>query len=227
MLNIQYLGHSCFMVDNGTHRLLFDPFISGNPLAEDIDIKSLMPHYILVTHGHGDHIADCVEIAHQSNAKIICNYEVGEWLRKQGITQVQQVNYGGKLVHDFGYVKIVNALHSSMMPDETYGGNPVGFLISIAGKNIYYAGDTGLTMDMKLIPMWCKLDAAFLPIGNTFTMDVDDALIASNFIECNQIIGMHYDSFPPIKINHEEAKQKFAYGGKVLNLLGVGESLAL
>ncbi len=227
MLNIQYLGHSCFMIDDGTHRLLFDPFITGNPLAEAIDIKSLMPHYILVSHGHADHIADCVEIAHQSNAKIICNYEVGEWLRKQGITQIQQGNYGGKLHYDFGFVKIVNAVHSSMMPDETYGGNPIGFLINIAGKNIYYAGDTGLTMDMKLIPMWCKLDMALLPIGNTFTMDVDDAIVASNFIECNQIIGMHYDTFPPIKIDHEEAKKKFADAGKTLNLLWIGESMEL
>jgi len=215
------------MIDTGTHRLLFDPFISGNPLAEAIDVKSLMPQYILVSHGHADHLADCVDIAHQSNAKVICNYEVGEWLRKHGITQIHSGNYGGKLNYDFGFVKIVNAVHSSIMPDETYGGNPVGFLINIAGKNIYYAGDTGLTMDMKLIPLWGKPDVAFLPLGNTFTMDVDDAIMASNFVECNNIIGMHYDTFPPIRINHEEAKQKFADAGKKLNLLWVGESMEI
>lgn len=227
MLNIQYLGHSCFMIDTGTHRLLLDPFISGNPLAEAIDVKSLMPHYILVSHGHADHLADCVDIAHQSNAKVICNFEVGEWLRKHGITQIHSGNYGGKLHYDFGWVKIVNAVHSSMMPDETYGGNAVGFLINIAGKNIYYAGDTGLTMDMKLIPIWCKPDIACLPIGNTYTMDVDDAIIASNFVECNEIIGMHYDTFPPIKINHDEAKQKFTAAGKTLHLMEIGANMEL
>lgn len=227
MFNIQYLGHSCFMLDDGTTRLLFDPFVTGNPLASAIDIKTLMPHYILVSHGHGDHIADCIEIAHQSHATVISNFEVGEWLRSQGLSKLVQVNHGGELKYDFGSIKAVNAIHSSNTPDGAYGGNPMGFLIQLGGKNIYYSGDTALHMDMKLIPLWSKLDIAMLCMGNHFTMGVDDAVLASNFVECNQIIGMHYDSFPPIKIDHEAAKKKFADAGKTLHLMWVGEAMEL
>lgn len=137
------------------------------------------------------------------------------------------MNHGGSWEFDFGRVKAVNAIHSSSFPDGSYGGNPVGFVISAEGKNIYLAGDTALTYDMKLIPLFFKLDMAILPVGGNFTMDIGEALIASDFIECNKIMGMHYDTMEMISINHEEAKKKFSDRGKELILLNIGESVTV
>ena len=128
---------------------------------------------------------------------------------------------------DFGKVKYVNAVHSSSFPDGSYGGNPGGFIIESEHKNIYIAGDTALTMDMKLIPLRTKLDLAILPIGSNFTMDVEDAIIASDFIECDKILGVHYDTFGYIEINHNDAIRKFFDKGKDLMLLDIGESIEL
>jgi L-ascorbate metabolism protein UlaG (beta-lactamase superfamily) len=137
------------------------------------------------------------------------------------------MNHGGSWKFDFGKVKYVNAVHSSSFPDGSYGGNPGGFVIESEHKNIYIAGDTALTMDMKLIPMRTKLDLAILPIGNNFTMDVDDAIIASDFVECDKILGVHYDTFGYIEIDHEESIRKFFDKGKDLMLLEIGESIEL
>jgi L-ascorbate metabolism protein UlaG (beta-lactamase superfamily) len=136
------------------------------------------------------------------------------------------MNIGGKIVQDFGNVKCVNAVHSSSLPDGTYGGNPMGFVIESTEGNFYYAGDTALTYDMKLIGEYRSVDFAFLPIGNNFTMGIDNAIIASEFVNCNDIIGMHYDTFGYIKIDHEEAVRKFDRSGKKLTLLKIGETLS-
>ena len=135
------------------------------------------------------------------------------------------MNHGGHWKFDFGSLKYVNAIHTSSFPDGTYGGQPGGFILSSEGKHIYIAGDTALTMDMKLIPMSFKLDLAVLPIGDNFTMGIDEAITASNFIECNKIMGCHYDTFGYIKIDHAEAVQKFSKAGKELRLLEIGESV--
>jgi len=134
------------------------------------------------------------------------------------------MNTGGHWFFDFGKVKCVNAVHSSSLPDGTYGGTPIGFLVEATGGNFYYAGDTALHYDMKLIGDYKKIDFAFLPIGSNYTMSIDNAVIASDFIRCDRIIGMHYDTFEQIKINHAEAKQKFESAGKELVLIKIGET---
>ena len=224
-MNIIYYGHSCFGVEvNGKH-LLFDPFITPNELAKSIDATTVKADYILISHGHEDHIADAVSIASRTGALVICNWEIHVWLKKQGIENSHPMNIGGKKVFDFGSIKCVNATHSSSLPDGTYGGNPMGFVIESTDKNFYYAGDTALTYDMKLIGEYREIDFAFLPIGDNFTMGVDNAMIATEFINCNDIIGMHYDTFDFIKIDKNEAIRKFKIHGKNLELLEIGQTI--
>jgi L-ascorbate metabolism protein UlaG (beta-lactamase superfamily) len=221
-MKITYYGHSCFIINTNGANILFDPFIQQNELAKHIDISSLKVDYILISHGHFDHIADAVEIAKLTGAKVVSNWEICEWLGKQGLENVHPMNIGGHWFFDFGKVKCVNAVHSSSMPDGSYGGNPMGFLLETKEGNVYYAGDTALTMDMKLIGDYKKIDLAFLPIGNNFTMGIDNAIIAADFIRCEKIIGMHYDTFGYIRIDHKEAVEKFNVAGKELVLMDIG-----
>ncbi len=223
-MEITYFGHACFQVTIGDTNLLFDPFISPNELAKEIDIKSLNPDYILISHGHEDHVYDVELIAKQSNATIIANFEITTWFNNKGIEKTHPMNHGGSWQFDFGKVKYVNAIHSSSLPDGSYGGNPGGFVITSDKGNFYYAGDTALTMDMKLIPLFTKLDFAILPIGNNFTMNDDEAIFASDFIACNKIVGMHYDTFGFIEIDHAEVKEKFNKREKELFLLNIGQT---
>jgi len=225
-MNITYYGHSSFCIAINGKNLLFDPFITPNTLAKSIDINSIPVDYMLITHGHGDHIADAVAIAKRTKAKIICAPEVGHWLEKQGVENVFPMNTGGKAKFDFGNVKCVRAEHSSSMPDGTYGGNPLGFVVESTEGNFYYAGDTALTYDMKLIGDYRHVKFAFLPIGDNYTMGVDNAIIATEFINCKDIIGMHYDTFDVIKINHDEATKKFTDAGKKLTLMKIGETIS-
>ncbi|MHB8259533.1 MAG: metal-dependent hydrolase [Bacteroidia bacterium] len=224
-MKIIYYGHSCFGVEVKGKHLLFDPFITHNPLAKNIDVTSILVDYILISHGHEDHIADAVSIAKRTKAQVVCTFEVMLWLSKQGVENIIAMNTGGKTKLDFGNVKCVKAEHSSTMPDGSDGGNPIGFVVESSEGNFYYAGDTALTYDMKLIGDYRTINFAFLPIGDNFTMGVDNAIIATDFINCSDIIGMHYDTFPPIKINKEEAISKFADAGKKLTLLAIGETI--
>ena len=224
-MKFTYYGQSAFELETGGKKLLFDPFITHNQLAKHIDVNKLMPDYILLSHGHGDHVADLIPIQKQSGAKVICIAEIAGWLAKQGI-EAHGMNIGGGFNFDFGRVKMVNAIHSSTMPDGAPGGNPAGFVIYAEGKKIYFAGDTALTYDMKLLADE-KLDWAILPIGDNYTMGIDDAIKATDFFECKNAIGVHYDSFPVIKIDHEEARAKFTKAGINLQLPGIGESLEL
>ena len=223
-MKVTYYGHSCFAVFAEGKNILFDPFISPNELAKGIDINKIKADYILISHGHEDHVADAVAIAKTTGAKVVTNWEIFTWLGKQGISNAHPMNTGGKWMFDFGKVKCVNAVHSSSLPDGTYGGNPMGFILETKSGNFYYAGDTALTYDMKLIGEFKKMDFAFLPIGDNFTMGVDNAVIAADYINCNKIIGMHYDTFGFIKIDHKEAKEKFNRAGKELILLNIGET---
>lgn len=224
-MNITYFGHSCFAVEVNGKTLLFDPFISPNELAKSINIDNVKADYILISHGHEDHIADAVSIAKRTGAKVISCWEIHTWLNKQGVTNTHPMNVGGKWLFDFGKVKCVAAVHSSSLPDGTYGGDPMGFIIESSQGNFYYAGDTALTYDMKLIGEYRKLNFSFLPIGDNFTMGIDNAIIASDYIKCNKVIGMHYDTFEFIKIDHSEAKNKFQLSGKELTLLSIGQTL--
>jgi len=224
---ITYYGHSCFSVECKGKKLLFDPFISPNELAHKIDADTIAADYIMISHGHDDHIHDAEAIAKRTNAKIIACYEVCMWLEKKGVKNYHPMNIGGHWRFDFGKVKCVNAVHSSSFPDGTYAGNPLGFLVETPEGNFYYSGDTALTLDMKLIGDYKQIDFAFLPIGDNFTMGIDNAIIASDFVRCNRVIGMHYDTFGYIKIDHNEATEKFQRAGKMLYLVDIGNSIEL
>jgi len=223
-MNITYYGHSCFGVEVAGKHLLFDPFITPNKLAKNIDATKVKADYILISHGHEDHIADAISIAKRTNATIICNWEIHVWLGKKGITNIHPMNIGGKWKFDFGNVKCVAATHSSGLPDGSDGGNPMGFIVESTDTNFYYAGDTALTYDMKLIGNYRKINFAFLPIGDNFTMGPENAIIAAEFINCQKIIGMHYDTFEYIKIDKEVAVRKFANAGNELILFNIGET---
>ena len=225
-MKITFYGQSSLGIEVAGKNIIVDPFISGNEMASHIDCNELKADYILVTHAHGDHVLDVEAIAKRTGATIVSNAEIATYYEKKGFKS-HPMNHGGSWKFDFGSVKYVTAIHSSSFPDGTYGGNPGGFVIESEHKNIYIAGDTALTFDMKLIPLRTKLDLAILPIGNNFTMDIEDAIIASDFVECDKILGYHYDTFGYIKIDHEEAKKKFFDKGKDLMLLEIGASLEL
>ncbi len=225
-MKVTYYGHATILLETDKAKLLFDPFISPNELAKDVDIDAIKPDYILLTHGHVDHVADVFTIQKNSNATVICIAEIQGWLGNNDVDKVQGMNIGGASNFDFGRVKMVNAVHSSSMPDGTYGGNPAGYVIYADGKAVYIAGDTALTYDMKLLEDE-KLDWAFLPIGDNYTMGVDDAVKAAFFINCKNIIGVHFDTFPPIKLDHEATKAKFAAAGLNFILPEIGQVIEL
>jgi L-ascorbate metabolism protein UlaG (beta-lactamase superfamily) len=226
-MNVRYLGHSCFEIKTKGKTLLVDPFISQNPHAAGIHLEKLQPDYLLITHGHGDHVADAVTIARQNKSFVISNFEVVTWFGNQGI-KGHGMNHGGKHLFDFGTVKYVNSAHSSTMPDDSPGGNPGGFVIWNDEACLYIAGDTALSMDMQLIPMTCpRLSAAILPVGDNFTMGYEDAVIAARFIQCDRIIGCHFDTFDVITIDHTDAVQAFKNENKELILMKIGAEISI
>ena len=221
-MRFTYYGHSCFLVETSGKKILFDPFITYNDLAKDIDINSIKPDFILLSHGHSDHIADCIQIATNSNAKVVCNWEIHEWLNHRGIKNTHPMNTGGKWNFGEFMAKCTAAQHSSGLPDGSYGGNPMGFIVTSKEGGFYYSGDTALTTDMNL-----KLNFAVLPIGDNFTMDATDAAECAAMINCKKIIGVHYDTFGFIKIDHENAKKTFADKGAELILIKIGETITI
>ena len=223
-MKITYYGHSCFAVETDGKALLFDPFISPNELAKHIDINSLPAHYILISHGHMDHLADAATIARRTGATIISNFEITVWFNQQGLEKTHPLNHGGGHTFEFGRVKFVNAIHSSSLPDGSYGGNPGGFVVDAKEGSFYYSGDTALTMDMKLIPEFSNLKFAALPIGDNFTMGIEEAIKAADFVRCREILGLHYNTFPPIQIDSAKAVQQFRDARKRLHLLKPGET---
>lgn len=226
-MKITFYGQNTLALQIGDINVLVDPFITGNDLSKNkVDIMDLKADYILLTHAHQDHILDAEAIAKNTGAVIVSNFEIANHYEAKGF-EVHPMNHGGSWDFEFGKVKYVNAIHTSSFPDGSYGGQPGGFVIEGEHKNVYIAGDTALTMDMKLIPMQTKLDLAVLPIGDNFTMGVEDAIIASDFIACDKILGCHYDTFGYIEIDHEEAKRKFYEKGKDLMLLDIGEAIEL
>jgi len=226
MIRITYYGHSCFGLEVADSKVLLDPFISGNELAKNIDISSIQADYIFLTHGHGDHVADVEQIA-TKETPIIANFEVASWFGNKGLNG-HGMNPGGIYKAPFGNVRVVHAIHSSSMPDGAYGGVACGFVFMIEGAKFYVSGDTGLTLDMKLIPEICgKIDFCILPVGGRFTMDVDDAIRAAKMIDCKKVIGCHFDTFLPIQIDHRVSVEKCANAGIDLKLPGIGEVFEL
>jgi len=224
-MKLTYYGHACFAVVAGGKTLLFDPFITPNPLAKKIDAGKIAADFILVSHGHGDHVADVIAIAQRTGATVIAPFEVGDWFEKKGVKNVQAMNHGGAAQVSFGRVKLTAAIHSSSMPDGSYGGNPCGFVIESNDGNFYYSGDTALTCDMKLIGEQTKLRFAVLPIGDFYTMGIEDAVRAASLIGVSRIVGVHYDTFPQIQIDRAAATKAAEAGGKELVLPAIGETI--
>ncbi len=224
-MKFTYYGHACFAVNVAGKTLLFDPFIKPNPLAKEIDVTKVAADFILISHGHSDHVADVVEIAERTGATVIAPFEVGDWFENKGVKNVQAMNHGGAARMDFGRVKLTAAIHSSSMPDGSYGGNPAGFVIESDEGNFYYSGDTALTMDMKLMRESTKLHFAVFPIGDFFTMGIDDAVRAADFVGVTKFVGVHYDTFPPIKLDREAALRVARSRSKDLLLPKIGETI--
>ncbi|MBH0333836.1 MULTISPECIES: metal-dependent hydrolase [Brevibacillus] len=230
MLDIRFHGHSSVQVTSEGHSIMIDPFISGSPVAatklEDISVQ-----YILLTHGHQDHILDAVELAKKNDATIVATHELATYLSWQGVKTIS-MNLGGSVKLPFGKVKMTQAFHSSgvVLDDEkqiVYMGMPGGFVIELGGKTIYHAGDTGLFGDMKLIGERHNIDLAFLPIGDVFTMGPEDALVAAEWVQADFVVPIHYDTFPPIKQDGEAFVAELAEKDIRGKALKPGETLRL
>lgn len=193
-----WLGHSAFALEVDGHAVLIDPFLNGNPLAAAAP-DDLAAEVILLSHGHGDHLGDTVSIAKRTGASVVTNFEISNWLKEQGVENVQGLNVGGQ--YDFGFmtIKTTPAIHSSSLPDGSNGGLSCGYVITTEnrGQRLYFAGDTALFSDMQLVGDE-RIDLAFLPIGDYFTMGPDDALKALNYVRPKFVVPMHYNTFPPI-----------------------------
>lgn len=227
MLNLTFYGHSCFMVDDGKHKVLIDPFITDNPVAK-VDAGNLSADFILLSHGHEDHLGDTIDIAKRCKATVISNYELATYCSSKGVENTAGLHIGGGAEFPFGSLKLTIAHHGSTQGEElAYGGNPVGFIIRIDGKVVYHSGDTGLFMDMKLIGELDKIDIALLPIGGYFTMDVNDATKAVEFLKPKRVIPMHYDTFDLIKANPREFAKKIKPFAAECIILKPSESYSL
>ena len=225
-MKITFYGHACFGVEiNGTHTLI-DPFISGNPKASHINIEEIKADYILLTHAHRDHVLDVERIAERTGAIIISNYEIVKYYTVKGL-KGHAVNHGGTYTNNTFSAKYVNAIHTSSFADGTYGGQPGGFVLKAGEKALYVSGDTAVTMDMQLIPMTTNLTASIFPLGDNFTMGVDDAIIASDLVISTKVIGCHFNTFPEIEIDVDEAKEKFTQAKKELVILEIGETITI
>lgn len=212
MLKVTYLGHSCFQLDDGNHKLIIDPFITGNPQAP-VTAKDIDVNYIVLTHGHGDHLGDAIDIAKRCDATIITTNELANYVASQGAT-AHNMHIGGGYNFPFGRIKFTIAHHGSAGPNNEYLGNPAGVVITMGGKKVYHAGDTGIFLDMKLIGEMDKIDIYMAPIGDNFTMGIDDAVKSVEFVNPELSVPMHFNTFPVIPANPEEFKKKVEAIGK-------------
>lgn len=225
-VELTWLGHACWSLKTGPHTILVDPFLDDNPAAP-LGADDVQADFILVSHGHGDHIADCARIAKRTGALVISNYEITTWLARQGVEKTLGHNLGGGSQHAFGRVKLTLAHHSSALPDGSNGGNPSGFLLTLKALKVYFACDTGLFYDMKLIGAG-GLDLAVLPIGDLFTMGPDDALEAVKLLQPKRVVPSHFNTWPPIAQDAEAwAARVRAETSAQVDVLKPGQSLAL
>ena len=195
-ITVTWLGHACWLIDTGPHKLLVDPFLDDNESAP-IKADAVAADYILITHGHFDHCSDAAPIAQRTGATLVASFEICNWFAKQGVTKTEPMNLGGSIPTAFGRVKMTPAWHSSELPDGTYGGNPSGYLVTMLGRRIYIAGDTALFSDMQLLARG-GVDLAILPIGDRFTMGPEDALEAVKLVQPRLVAPSHYNTWPPI-----------------------------
>jgi len=193
---LRWLGHGSWSITTGDHRLLLDPFLDDSPTAP-VGADEVEADFILVSHGHYDHVADAEKIAKRTGALVVANFEICEWLAARGVENTHAMNTGGGFDFPFGRVKMTIAQHTSMLPDGANGGNPVGFVLTLEGRNVYFACDTGLFYDMKLIGS-AGIELAVLPVGDNFTMGPDDALAAVKLIAPRRVVPVHANTWPLI-----------------------------
>lgn len=225
MVKLIYHGHSCWEIDDGDHRTLIDPFLTGNENADAGPESFGKLDGIILTHSHGDHLGDTIAIAKKSGALVVANFEIHNWLTAKKIKS-HPLHIGGGHQFDFGHIKLTIAHHGSSGPDGEYLGAPAGVLFTIGGKKIYHAGDTALCYDMKLLDeMYGPVDVAMFPIGDNFTMDIRDAVKATEFVNAKMNIPMHYNTFPVIEADPEEFKQRVEAIGRKACVLKPGESI--
>jgi len=203
-MEIRFLGHATFELSEGDSRVLIDPFLGGNPKAP-VGPEEVDPTHILLTHGHVDHVADAVDIAKRTGAHCVALVETANWLGKHGVENVSDPNLGGTVRFDWGWVKLVQAFHSSELPDGTVT-TETGLVVNIGGTTVYHLGDTCLFGDLRLIAERTPVDVALIPIGGHYTMDRHDAVIAADFIGADTVIPCHYDTFPAIETDAEAFK---------------------
>jgi len=225
MTKLIYHGHSCIEIQHNEHTIFIDPFIEGNPLS-DLKVEEVKCDFIILTHGHDDHFGSTLEIAKKNDALVITMVELSDYLYSKDI-KTHGMNLGGSFNFPFGRVKMTIAHHSSSTPNGVYTGAPAGVILTMGEKNIYHAGDTALFYDMKLIGEMNKIDYAFLPIGDNFTMGIDDAVKAAEFLNADTIIPIHYNTFDVIKADPNEFKRKIESIGKKCSVLKAGESINL
>jgi L-ascorbate metabolism protein UlaG (beta-lactamase superfamily) len=225
MLKITYFSHSGFMLDDGKYKLIIDPFFTGNPNSL-IKPEDVHPDFIVVTHAHGDHLGDSIDIAKNNNSLFIAVNELALYAAESGV-KAQTMHIGGGFNFPFGRLKFTIAHHGSTSPDGRYMGSPSGVVIKMGGKTVYHAGDTGLFLDMKLIGELDKLDVAMLPIGDNFTMGIDDAVRAVEFLNPALAVPIHYNTFPIIKVDPTEFKRKLESIGRNCKIMDVNETIEI
>ena len=228
-IKLTYYGHSTFGIETDDAKLIVDPFFAPNNPAATVKVDEVEADFILVTHGHGDHVADLVPLAKQTGALVICNFEIANWLGNQGVENVHAMHIGGGYDFPFGRAKMTIAHHGSGLPDGSYGGNPAGFLLHLnEGADIYISGDTALTYDMRLIGEAGGVDLAILCIGDNFTMGPDDAVRAAQFVQAKHVIPCHYDTFPPIRQDADAFAEKLHDAAEIdCTVMAVGDEFTL
>jgi L-ascorbate metabolism protein UlaG (beta-lactamase superfamily) len=230
-ITVTWLGHACWLIDTGSHKLLVDPFLDDCPTAacKAADVEA---EFVLVTHGHGDHVADAAAICQRTGATLVANYEICEWLAGRGVKQTEPMNLGGQIALPFGRVKMTIAHHSSTMPDGAPGGNPGGFVLALPAANIYIAGDTALFDEMERIGQATYagrqgIDLAIVPIGDRYTMGPDEALEAVALVAPTHAAPSHYNTWPPIAQDANSWAEKVRQTGVVAHAPAPGGSIRL